>query len=813
MIPPPSFKEEESTIVGGVPSIIIQDSFVVPEEPSVFTSPRSSDKAKKSHVVTVNTTANEEEFAKPPTTATHFNQSPNLSSSSASSLRNQTESPESSLSAPAASPTASETSQVGPPKPRQRKDTGGKAGEEDDLPCARMPKSVAPSLPIESTLSPASPPVPKPRSLVSNFQPSQPVSSPANPFGDDDEPIEIGRSYPQQSAPVSVVTVSSAVNPFDDDDPIEIGRSNPSVTPKPFTSSPANPFEEDDEPVEIGRSYAGAEAASSVTVSYGIDPFDYDPFDAKDDAYAAVNPFDEEDDPVEIASPALMESIIPSVKNDEVVIVSPLSQSTHSRELRQKENPFFRTNTIDTILETTEIVSEEDSVCLLLEQAIEGHDDVHEAINNVSVIRIGDECSPATESHNPLVLAVSGDLVESSVDDLPLDNKATISEDAQKGNPVDVLELYNEETVWTDGATATFAPLSDDEDEIQKRKISLTPALKTMVLKTPGSEFQSDLGSTLDELDEASPVQDVQVVQLATEEASPISESRTSDLFIKETEKISPVERAGQRPDYTTPPADTVEASATVFRKDRYYSLFSTPTSNERGSDSLGVVTLDWSVSSSHNNSQASRSQGYVGSDLGSASSSLVGAAEQTKSTDSAVVVEEKTIYDTDVSMSFMQPKKTSLTPLQDQSMRPDLSWDNYDMGFVTPPEDVAHSNAAGSMPASRKEDLTLPCIQEETAVSKKRVSLAPSLKTMVLDDSPSPTNESTSSDLDSPLMEQAGKTISSAHPTLLSLSLLCPVVTVIPVAFDLTIFLTCGVRGGPFLGPSISASVSRILY
>ena len=222
----------------------------------------------------------------------------------------------------------------------------------------------------------------------------------------------------------------------------------------------------------------------------------------------------------------------------------------------------------------------------------------------------------------------------------------------------------------------------------------------------------------------------------------------TVDLFNDQTMQISPVERATILTEgYGTPLTNNL-------RRDRLLSLFSTPNS-EKKDELVAPIQLDWMEPPSN----CSSSQGFVGSgQLSSASTT----SPYSPVTDSAVPEE---INDNELESELRDQFDTSVsTPTainRSTTSKADLSWDSYDIRMIpTPPE--VKSNARADTAKKEESSLTL---NMEDKPKRKKISLAPCLKTLSLD---YPTADSPNS-VGSPVKEQAD--LSGSHPDLWHLS------------------------------------------
>ena len=213
----------------------------------------------------------------------------------------------------------------------------------------------------------------------------------------------------------------------------------------------------------------------------------------------------------------------------------------------------------------------------------------------------------------------------------------------------------------------------------------------------------------------------------------------TVDLFNDRTVEISPVERATVLTEgYGTPLTNNL-------RRDRLLSLFSTPNSekNEKNKDhdrQPAPIQLDWMEPTSN----CSSSQGFVGSgQLSSASTTDSGVLPASKLTDSANE-ESRDQFDTTTPPIATPSSRFSA---RSSASKADLSWDSYDIRPIPTPE--SSDSKAEVMESTRREDATAETTEPST---RKRISLAPCLKTLSLD---YPTTNSPDS-LGSPIKEQA---------------------------------------------------------
>jgi len=231
----------------------------------------------------------------------------------------------------------------------------------------------------------------------------------------------------------------------------------------------------------------------------------------------------------------------------------------------------------------------------------------------------------------------------------------------------------------------------------------------------------------------------------------------TVDLFNDRTVEISPVERATMlKEGYGTPLTNNL-------RRDRLLSLFSTPNSekNEKNSEQdrqPAPIQLDWMEPASN----CSSSQGFVGSgQLSSASTTDSGMLPASRLTDSANE-ESRDQFDTTTPPVATPSSRFSA---RSSASKADLSWDSYDIRpIATPESNETNESKEEVMESTRKEDETTNETNEPS--KRKRISLAPCLKTLSLD---YPTTNSPDS-LGSPIKEQADVS-SGSQPDLWQLS------------------------------------------
>ena len=642
----------------GVPSIIIQDSFVIQEPPSPTPTPLPT--AKPRNVVVVN------------------NSEPEIKESTA----------------PPSLPTSEP-----PPKPRHSRTTTTKqvapaapvvdhhpTGEES----AAAPSSAADADDDGSTLFlPIGPlPVPVLRSSAPRMPeaPPPPISSVSSSYfpvtrnDDDDDDDNFLRSL-SNCDPVTVqVQQQQKVQPLRPAPPVPKPRRVSPIPPPdsevpppvaatrkpPQTQVPFNPFGDELEEEERQGEVVAAPAL--------LNPFE----DDEDDggiAPVVSNPFEEEEEEEEEEDEAPV-VVVAAAKNpfEESHIVEEAEEEKETKSSRQSIDRKYTAIaaldelTDDELDEEDEDLNEE-SVCRWLEKAIEEHDQIQEQRHPVV----------SSSSSNPNVVQLS---------------------------------------------------IIEDDDEEEKR-----------------------------------------------EEDVNVCEQSTVDLFNDQTVEISPVLP-------TQAPVDEKKTTPTQSsRRDRLQSLFSTPTSDSEERPSTGVVRLNWMEDDDQDEdveevkdvtSQTSHSQGFGGS--GQLTSSL--ASPSMPSGESEVVASLP--MDTDDSLfpspdldaarhrrlssilpprvqepeftpppiitsssSYFPPAAVVVgsggslpTPGRAGALTPkvaDLSWDNYDMQMMTTPApasgtllpSLAEEETGASASSSLAESETSP------ATRKKRISLAPCLRTL----------------------------------------------------------------------------------
>ncbi|XP_046644823.1 rab11 family-interacting protein 1-like isoform X2 [Daphnia pulicaria] len=356
-------------------------------------------------------------------------------------------------------------------------------------------------------------------------------------------------------------------------------------------------------------------------------------------------------------------------------------------------NPAQPSNVIvlDNVEESDEMMLNEDSVCELLEKVIQEHDHQSAGLPAEAPPPKPVRASNAVELYN----------------DETSEEEDEIQEEALPPNSVrdrNVVELYNDET-------------SEEEDQIQEESIEGEPTY----------DFFND-----------------QTVQI-----SPVEKVE------EEMVRVAPHQTSGRAED--TP----INSSPKEIRRDRLFSLFSTPTSEtDTEPKSAGVVDLDWL-----DDSKEDISQGFGGSEHLSDGMTAASNSDHAKTMDSAVYVTAEDNQAPEVSPSnsststnftealnrplsalllaheavFTPPPATPQllkpaavqTPLSVQSTasnRAELSWDNYDMTKWQTPD--AGTGGAGG----RRSIVPFEPVDEEAKARRKRISLAPCLKTMALE-------------------------------------------------------------------------------
>ena len=244
----------------------------------------------------------------------------------------------------------------------------------------------------------------------------------------------------------------------------------------------------------------------------------------------------------------------------------------------------------------------------------------------------------------------------------------------------------------------------------------------------------------------------------------------TVDFFNDQTVQLSPVEKIAEDlvrvaslqtsgRDEDTP----INSSPKEIRRDRLFSLFSIPPSEtDTEQKSSGIIELDWL-----DDSNADGSQGFGGSHQ--LSSALTGASnsDHAKTIDSAVYVtgeEDIRPHDVNSSLSDSSPssnfkealnrplvahllpleavftpppatpqllKLSVQTPLSAQSTgsnlarQDQLAWDDYDMAVKAETPEVT---------GGRRSIVPIEIADQEAKARRKRISLAPCLKTLTLE-------------------------------------------------------------------------------
>lgn len=253
------------------------------------------------------------------------------------------------------------------------------------------------------------------------------------------------------------------------------------------------------------------------------------------------------------------------------------------------------------------------------------------------------------------------------------------------------------------------------------------------------------------------------------------------DIFNNQTLEISPVEKVSglSDPIQNTSQAEKETPLTKPVRRDRLFSLFSTPNSEtDNEQQSGGVVHLDWLEDSQDVND----SQGFGGSEQ--LSSGLMGASgsESAKTMDSAVSITEVPfesspqdfsplnnltevknrplelfLTTTTTDVNFTPPPASALSVSSAHSVlsnKAELLWDSYDMKMLPiTPSETGHG---------RRSIVPEPMVDEDAKSRRKRISLAPCLKTLTLE---SPSGDQTTGspiteDDEDDAGEQAGKQI-----------------------------------------------------
>lgn len=254
----------------------------------------------------------------------------------------------------------------------------------------------------------------------------------------------------------------------------------------------------------------------------------------------------------------------------------------------------------------------------------------------------------------------------------------------------------------------------------------------------------------------------------------------TIDIFEHPTMNISPVERVGSTPDANISGLEDDTPVTQSVRKTRLFSLFSTPTSEtdpEQRSNS--VVHLDWLEDSDDVNG----SQGFGGSEHLSSGLTFGSTYDSAKTMDSAVSVTDNNILDSSpvdpalqaellearnrpldfilpppLDVDFTPPLPSAQSASSGQSVasnKGELLWDNYDIQ-ITPTSTAEVSEFKGF----RRSIVPEVEPDRDAIARRKRVSLAPSLKTMALNtpSSDQSTGSPITEDDEDDNGEQAGK-------------------------------------------------------
>uniref|UniRef100_A0A0P6E8L7 Rab11 family-interacting protein n=1 Tax=Daphnia magna TaxID=35525 RepID=A0A0P6E8L7_9CRUS len=380
-----------------------------------------------------------------------------------------------------------------------------------------------------------------------------------------------------------------------------------------------------------------------------------------------------------------------------------------------------------------------------------------------------------------------------------------LEEDNDRDDVLDVTYNRNEQ------ARAIVLSNVDEADELMLNEDSVCEMLEKVI-----EEHDRQPSVTAVEVPPPKPARSSNVVELySTDSSDDENEGReglmeteaTLDFFNDKTIEISPVEKIQEEGTKTTLQTSgrveetPINSSPKEVRRDRLFSLFSTPNSEtDTEQRSVGVVELDWSE-----NSKEDGSQGFGGSEQ--LSSAMTGASnsDSAKTMDSAVSVTEGE-HPHGISPSNSSPSESvvealnrplaalllphdalftppTVTPLQltpaaiqtpcsvqstasNRARQAELSWDNYDMAMLS----QNSSDDSAAVGGARRSIVPFEPVDEEAKARRKRISLAPCLKSLTLE---SPSCDQTAGspiteddEDDDGAGEQAATTTSSANET-----------------------------------------------
>lgn len=368
-----------------------------------------------------------------------------------------------------------------------------------------------------------------------------------------------------------------------------------------------------------------------------------------------------------------------SPKNQfESVSGSESDQSDQSERHDVKPEVFERSNVLVLSSLDEESALDEDSVCDLLEKAIEEHDE--------------------PKNSGPIPFSSTTIIVNQSVEFKP---------------PSQVSELFN--GCEYDKSQQLESEFMIDSPPVGEKKENTVRALN--IITSHGSATNSE--------DEAHEYSDGEP---------------TVDFFNDQTVPISPVEKFEMESGSVLLPIGTPKETpvSKVIRRERLFSLMSTPNSEpdpdqvsaDQHIQNTPVIDLNWLDGSPESDRS---SHGFGGSDQLSSATSQ---AESAKTGDSAVfvsdIIDNSSRIDTTGTNPPDQPAETTppanvskqTTPASGASNKADMSWDMYDMRYVpTPP--------TSAVAAERKS--LAPEVSAEGQFGRKRISLAPCLKTLEL--------------------------------------------------------------------------------
>jgi hypothetical protein len=342
-------------------------------------------------------------------------------------------------------------------------------------------------------------------------------------------------------------------------------------------------------------------------------------------------------------------------------------------------------------------------------------------------------------------------------------------EDNDRGDILDV--TYNP----TQSSNVIILSNVEESDEMMLNEDSVCEMLENVIKE---HDHQSAILST--EAPPPKPARSSNALEMYNDESSEgedeileemLESESTIDFFNDRTVEISPVEKVAEEivrvaPLQTSGRAEEtpINSSPKEIRRDRLFSLFSTPTSEtDTEPKSAGIVELDWLE-----DSKEDVSQGFGGSEQLSSAMTAASNSDHAKTMDSAVYVTGEDIHAHEVSPSnsststnfaealnrplsalllaheavFTPPPATPQllklstvpTPLSAQSTasnrarQAELSWDNYDIAMISQTPD---SSTGGG---GRRSIMPFEPVDEEAKARLKRISLAPCLKSLTLE-------------------------------------------------------------------------------